>query len=237
MQFGGVLSIESDIINPYNEYKDEVKTLDNSLYNRIRICDTGSGIPENILSNIFEPFYTTKEKGKGTGLGLSTTKSIIDEYKGTIFVNSVINEGTCFTILLPWTSAAMDMPYSQQVQMINTSQKIMLVDDEAFVLEVASELLQELGNTVYTALSGSEALEVFAQNPDITLAIIDRMMPKMDGIELYKRLKVMNPELKVVIASGFKDEQELSSLKAAGLYDYITKPYRLEDLNRILTSN
>lgn len=237
MQNGGLLTIESDIINPFELYQDRWKNVENSLYNRIIIRDTGSGIPLHVLSRIFEPFYTTKEKGKGTGLGLSTTKSIIDEYKGNLLVDSQENKGSTFTILLPWSESGVEDNYTPLTTITAHSQKIMLVDDEEFVLEVAKELLQELGNTVFTAVSGEEALKLFINHPDITLAIIDRMMPKMDGIQLYNKLKALNPKLKVVIASGFKDEQELSNLKAAGLFDYITKPYRLEDLNRILTSN
>ncbi|HPK41065.1 MAG TPA: response regulator, partial [Candidatus Cloacimonadota bacterium] len=179
-------------------------------------------------------------QGKGTGLGLSITKRIIDEYNGKIIVESELNKGTTFQILLP--AAKSEPAIEDKTIIINETQitnveplHIVIVDDEEFVLEIAKELLQELGNTVYTAQSGAEALEIVKSHADIKLALIDRMMPKMDGVELFYKLKELKPDIKVVIASGFKNEEETKLLKNDGLSDYITKPYRIDEISRIIS--
>lgn len=236
MPNGGVLKIQSSVKN-FDEIDHGIKDkLTKYRYNYIVVSDSGCGIDNDLKQRIFEPFFTTKEKGKGTGLGLSTTKSIIDEYNGFIFVDSEIGVGTTFTIILPYTEFQFTNTSLTSSRTNMKSHEILIVDDEEFVLEVAKELLQELGNTVYTADSGQQAIKLYNENQNISLAIIDRMMPKMDGLQLFNELRNINPDLKIVIASGFKDDKEYQSLKNLGLYDYITKPYRLDDLNRILSS-
>jgi len=244
MPQGGVLRIESKRIHSRLLDTEVWPKLQYSQYIMIKVSDTGSGISDELKSRIFEPFFTTKEKGKGTGLGLSTTKSIIDEYNGGIQIESELNKGTTFIIILPVISS------DEQIQINKNKEKekktlfmksaqsldILIVDDEEFVLEVAKELIQEFGNNVFTAQSGFQALEILKKNPGIKLAIIDRMMPKMDGVKLFHELRKYDPNINVVIASGFKNDQEIEILKSEGLTDYITKPYRLEDLNRILSN-
>ncbi len=236
MPHGGILKIESSVKN-YDEIDFGIQDkLSKNRYNCIVVTDSGCGINNELKQKIFEPFFTTKEKGKGTGLGLSTTKSIIDEYNGFIFVDSENGKGTTFTIILPFTEFQYNNNSMINAKMDIKSHEILIVDDEEFVLEVAKELLQELGNIVHIADSGHNAIKLYKENQNISLAIIDRMMPKMDGIQLFNELKALNPELKIVIASGFKDDKEYQMLKNSGLFDYITKPYRLDDLNRILSS-
>ncbi len=240
MQKGGQLSIVSKLAFKSDLDPNRWKELQYEKYIKISIRDTGPGIPKDVIENIFDLFFTTKGKGKGTGLGLSITKRIIDEYNGKIIVESELNKGTTFQILLP--AAKSEPAIEDKTIIINETQitnveplHIVIVDDEEFVLEIAKELLQELGNTVYTAQSGAEALEIVKSHADIKLALIDRMMPKMDGVELFYKLKELKPDIKVVIASGFKNEEETKLLKNDGLSDYITKPYRIDEISRIIS--
>lgn len=244
MQDGGNLIIESSILdNLYNEQSQNIQDfiLNGELvidkkYNFIKISDTGSGIPEEIRESIFEAFFTTKEKGKGTGLGLSTTKNIIKEYKGVIYLESEINKGTTFSILLPWTQHI--EPESEQLSQISELKphNVLLVDDEEIVLDVAKDLLEELGSNVFAVSNGLDALKLLKINNSIELAIIDKMMPKMDGITLFRKIKSMRPKVKVVIASGFIQSNEVELIKKEGAFDFISKPYHLEDLIKILNN-
>ncbi len=234
MPKGGTLVITSELIDNRQEIIEDWAEAEKRSYIKLKISDTGTGIPKEILNKIFEPFFTTKEKGKGTGLGLSTTRSIIAEFKGNIIVDSEMNKGTSFTIYLPYSQTAIIHTVPEATNKPINKHTILIVDDEEFVLEVAKELLQELGNEVIIASSGKEALNLLNLNPHIDLAILDRMMPKMDGIQLFKEIRTINPELNVVIASGFIQETEIEELQKQGLYDYINKPYRMDDLQRIL---
>ncbi|MDD3500852.1 MAG: response regulator [Candidatus Cloacimonadales bacterium] len=244
MPKGGVLNIISEV-KKVNELDGNIwNDLKFNLYIMVTVSDTGAGMSQELISQIFDPFFTTKEKGKGTGLGLSTTKRIIDEYNGKINVFSEINKGTNFKILLPMandnirlnsTDNDRNKPNKLVKQQVIEPLHILVVDDEELVLEVAKELLQELGNTVYTALSGFDALNIIKDTDNIKLALIDRMMPKMDGVELFYEIKKLDPSIKVVIASGFKNEEETIILLEDGLSDYITKPYSLDELNRIIS--
>ena len=242
MPEGGSLIVESSILDSlFNETSEKINTFiaNNELamdrkYNYIKISDTGCGIPKNIHENIFEPFFTTKEKGKGTGLGLSTTKTIVKEYKGVIFLESEEGKGTSFIILLPWIKSINNqLDTMSQINDIS-SHSILLVDDEEIVLDVAKDLLEELGNKVYAVNNGTDALKILKMHTDIDIAILDRMMPKMDGLTLFRKIKVLRPEVKVIIASGFIQKAEAENIIAEGALDYISKPYHLEDLIKLL---
>ena len=234
MPMGGKLKIQTMLIRDTNQVKEKWDKIDNRFYILIVISDTGIGIPDDIQSTIFDPFFTTKEKGKGTGLGLSTTKSIVTDYKGNIFVDSKINEGTSFLLYLPWIEHYERKINSQPSITDVNSHSVLLVDDEEIVLDVAKDLLEELGSTVYAVDNGFDALKVIKTHSDIEIALIDRMMPKMDGLTLLKKIKELKPDIKVIIASGFIQESEIKDFKKFGAFDYISKPYRLEELVKIL---
>jgi PAS domain S-box-containing protein len=236
MPGGGTLTVRTSLIKDINEAKKYYAEAENKYYSLIEISDTGSGIPDDIKESIFEAFFTTKEKGKGTGLGLSTTKIIINDYKGNITLKSKLNYGTTFYIILPWIQHE---KISNITQVDNTkfqARNILLVDDEELILEIGQELLEELGNNVFVANNGFDALEVIKSHPDISLALIDRIMPKMDGITLLKKIKAMRPDITVIIASGLLQESMVQDFLENGATDCITKPYRLEELKKLLAN-
>ena len=234
MPQGGKLIIRTKLLNNFEKIKSLWPQAENRNYTCIEIVDSGPGIPEHIQELLFEPFFTTKSKEKGTGLGLSITKSIIDEYKGTITLKSKLNQGTTFFILLPWLPEIKKHEDSANREGEIQSHVVLLVDDEEIVLDIAKDLLEELGSTVYASSNGFEALKMIDDHPEITLALIDRMMPKIDGLTLLKKMKEKKPEIKVIVASGFLQENIVKEFMDNGAQDCITKPYRLEQLSNIL---
>jgi len=236
MPDGGTLTIRTKMIRDVDEIKGLWPEADNRAYSYIEITDTGSGIPESVLPSIFDAFFTTKEKNKGTGLGLATTRSIIYEYKGYITLTSKVGVGTSFYIFLPWIENVLSVTEDTAATKKTKVHNILLVDDEPVILDVATELLEEIGCTVHPTDDGYKALEMIEEFPDINLAIIDRIMPKMDGFTLLKKIKELKPEIIVVFASGFVQDSDIVEFTNHGAFTFIQKPYKLEDLIKLLNS-
>jgi len=236
MPDGGTLTIRTKFIRDVEEIAYLWAEAENRAYSYIEITDTGSGISEAHLPSIFDAFFTTKEKNKGTGLGLATTSQIVKEYNGYITLTSKVGVGTSFYIFLPWIEKLGEVEATTDTDKKNKTHNILLVDDELIILDVAKELLEELGCTVHATDDGYEALQMLKENPDITLAIIDRIMPKMDGFTLLKKIKEQKPEVKVVFASGFVQESDAIEFKNHGATKFIQKPYKLEDLVNLLNT-
>ncbi len=198
-------------------------------YMVIKIIDNGSGMDGETLNHIFEPFYTTKDEGKGTGLGLSVIHGIITAHKGMINVYSELGKGTEFKIYLPLSEKVhiKDITNSKTSENYFGNEGILLVDDEEIIRSMGTALLEDLGYTVYTADNGASALEVYKENrKKIAVVVLDVVMPIMGGMECLKKLKILNPELKVIIASGFSRSDTSSDFKKNGAEDFIDKPYR-----------
>ncbi|WP_169513299.1 ATP-binding protein [Geopsychrobacter electrodiphilus] len=185
---------------------------------RLIIEDDGCGIPPETLSKIFDPFYTTKEIGRGTGLGLATVHGIVRQSGGYIDVQSILKQGTTFSVLLP--AVEMDETFSTKTvisELIQTSGNLLLVDDLPEVLDLTSRILQEAGLTVTTAESGSAAMTIYEQMEDnLDLLVTDIGMPDINGIELAQRLREQQPELRVLYLSGYG--------QLHGQRDFVLKP-------------
>jgi len=181
-------------------------------YVHLSVADTGVGIPQEHLPHIFEPFYTTKERGKGTGLGLAMVYGIVKEHKGEITVESKVGEGTVFDIYLPVSEKkAISMSEEGEVRVPPPveGRRILVIDDEVAVLKLIKEILERSGyEVVATAdpLQGVETLE--RERHGIDLLITDMIMPKMDGGKVAKRAKEINPQIKVIAITGYRDEIE-----------------------------
>lgn len=252
MPDGGHIFIETERL-PFAELKPD--TFNEAI--QITISDTGSGIPHDQLTKIFEPFYTTKSQGKGTGLGLSSVKGTIEQHGGIINVTSNENAGATFTITLPTfreqvftkqtdpvhagaTQAASSLDGALQTQNEDTMQTspkdtILLVDDEPLVKDVCAELLTLLGYKVITAGSGKEAIDVFTQQQhDIALVIVDYMMPEMLGTEVIAALKAIKADVKVVVSSGYLADTTVAELRQTGVLEVLGKPFSTEELKHVL---
>ena len=233
MPDGGYLFINTARL-PFAEFKDE--KYGEAI--QITISDTGFGIAQDKLLQIFEPFYTTKPQGKGTGLGLSSVKGTIEQHGGVISVSSDEGKGTTFTITLPVLSPENidDTNISEPVLEKKTPNKtILLVDDEPLVNNVCSELLSLLGYSVISVNSGKDAVATYlAQGDEIDLVILDYMMPEMDGLKTFKLLKNADPNIKAIISSGYLADANVTDLKQQGILDVISKPFTLDELKQVL---
>ena len=193
----------------------------------IKITDTGCGIARENLERIFEPFFTTKEKGKGTGLGLASAYGTIKQHHGAIYVYSKVNKGTAFHIYLPLQIEKIE-EIEQKVPFKRGSGTILVVDDEPLICTTAKSILELLGYEVITAENGKIGLNKYQEHSkEIDLVILDIIMPEMDGAQCFRALKKLNPEVKVIISSGFAGEVDISSLKKEGIKAFVEKTLSL----------
>ena len=197
----------------------------------VSVADTGCGIAPETRRKIFDPFFTTKRVGKGSGLGLASAYGIIKNHQGAIDVASELGRGSTFYIYLPASTGAVQ-PDSDDVQRpAMGSETILLVDDESIVLDVGEKMLESLGYRVITAGSGEAALAAFGRQADgIDLVIMDMVMPQMGGRELFDGLKTLDPEVKVLLSSGYSIDGQASSIIARGCRGFIQKPFSVNDL-------
>jgi two-component system, cell cycle sensor histidine kinase and response regulator CckA len=202
-------------------------------YVHLSLTDIGKGMDEPTLARIFEPFFTTKAVGQGTGLGLATVYAIIKNHQGIIRVDSQPGRGTTFHIFLPVSAKAVIPEQSGEESLIRGSVTILLVDDEDSVRMVAARMLEQLGYHILAAPNGSQALEIFRrEGRRIALVILDMIMPDMGGAETYRQLQKINPEVRVLLSSGYSLDGEAQQVMAAGARGFIQKPYRLTALSR-----
>jgi CheY-like chemotaxis protein len=193
----------------------------------LAVSDTGLGMPPEVVPHIFEPFFTTKEPGKGTGLGLAQVYGIVKQHEGYISAESQEGQGTPITIYLPVLSGRQGSPSADASGEIprGYGETVLLVEDEPVVLEVCSDILQELGYRVLTATNGQQALEVCAAHKDeIVLALVDMVMPVMGGVQLFQALRELHPAVKAVMTTGYSLAEEGQQLLAQGISAWIQKP-------------
>jgi len=203
----------------------------------LTMSDTGTGIAPEHIPHLFEPFFTTKDVGKGMGLGLAQVYGLVGQHGGFIDVASEVGEGTTFTIYLPALEEEKAAgPAAAEVEFAGgQGETILLVEDEPTVLEVSKAMLERLGYRVRTATSGEEALQVYDQHQDeIALVLTDMVMPRMDGIALFKALQVRNPGVKVVMMSGYPLGEKTQEIRFAGILDWLQKPVEMAQLVEIL---
>jgi signal transduction histidine kinase len=179
----------------------------------INVSDNGCGISKEILSRIFEPFFTTKPKEKGTGLGLANVWRYIETYRGAIEVTSVPDKGSTFLLYLPLHKRIGEISKTLPMPLHTASQTILIVDDEPSVREIYSELLIDIGYTVYTNENGHDALE-FIRSGKITvdLVILDMVMPRMNGPETFRAIRAIQPAIKIILISGLANNKQLAEL-------------------------
>ncbi len=199
----------------------------------LSVKDTGSGIPPGVVDKIFEPFFTTKSAEKGTGLGLSTVYSIVRSHGGFVTVNSEVGEGTEFCVYLPALSTEAEVHLPIEVDdglHAGAGVRVLLVDDEPFILEVAQDLLESAGYSVLTAANGVEALSVFNRGgAHVDVLLTDVMMPEMDGITLIRKVRKEHPHLPIVAASGMMGEK-VRQVVEAGADAFVSKPFSVARL-------
>jgi CheY-like chemotaxis protein len=202
-------------------------------YVRISVTDTGTGIDPEIQSKIFEPFFTTKEIGRGTGLGLASAYGIVKNHDGAIDFSTEVGRGTTFYIYLPASDAVVAKPSSTTKDLTAGSETILLVDDEKVIVAVNRPMLEKLGYTVLTAEGGREAIEVFDANHDrIDMVILDMIMPDLGGGAVFDHLKSVQPDVKVLLSTGYSISGQAEEILARGCAGFIQKPFNITMLSQ-----
>jgi PAS domain S-box-containing protein len=203
----------------------------------IEIADTGTGIAESVLPRIFEPFFTTKEIGKGTGMGLSVVLGTVQQHNGSITVHSEPEKGTRFRVLLPLTDQRPTEPDPQENDPYCGAGTILIVDDEEVMRKTSQAILEHMGYEVLLAENGAEALDLYQSEAGrIDLVILDMVMPVMNGRDCFFAIRKIDPRAKIVIASGYARQEELRDLQAKGLAGTINKPFRIQELCKLIAT-
>lgn len=202
-------------------------------YVRVSITDTGAGMDKRTQRRIFEPFFTTKEMGRGTGLGLASVYGIIKNHGGYINVYSEKGEGTTFKIYLPASEKEVPGATPLPEELLKGTETLLLVDDEDIIIEVGKQMLENLGYEVLPAKSGTEAIDIYTKNRDsVDMVILDMIMPDMGGEETYHKLKAINPDIKVLLSSGYSFNEKADAILEEGCNGFIQKPFDLTKLSR-----
>jgi PAS domain S-box-containing protein len=234
MPHGGRLSLELENVTLTEEAAQLHLEARTGQFVRMRIRDSGEGILPEVLPHIFEPFFTTKEPGRGTGLGLAMVFGIIKQHQGWIECVSQRGQGTCFDVYLPRSSEKPDLkPIAAMAAMPQMgTETILLVDDEAMIRNLGRTSLARYGYRVLMAQDGAEALDVYRRNKaSIKLVVLDLTMPRMSGQEAAQKLIEINPDVRILLATGYSTEQVLDADRHR-IVGYIGKPFRPDDLAR-----
>ena len=201
-------------------------------YVKITVTDSGTGMDEKTKARIFEPFFTTKRMGRGTGLGLATVYGIIKGHHGIINVYSEPGHGTTFTVYLPASEKEVVKEKTATGKIIRGKETILLVDDEKMVMEVSKELLESLGYKVYVAGSGQEAIAVYMEKGNkIDLVILDMIMPGISGGGTFDRLMEINPQIKILLSSGYSLNGQAQEILDRGCKGFLQKPFHLSQFS------
>jgi PAS domain S-box-containing protein len=231
MPDGGELYLQTDNVT-FNEEHVRHFSGKSGNYVKISVKDTGVGMDENTLKRIFDPFFTTKDRSMGTGLGLASAYGIIKNHGGIINAHSAIGQGSTFDVYLPASSKKIVRKEHLPRKALKGSETVLLIDDEDMVIDIGGQILERLGYRALTARSGKEAIEIYRTNKNkINIVILDMIMPEMGGGETYDRLKKINPDIKVLLSSGYSINGQASEIMNRGCNGFIQKPFNMEQLS------
>ena len=235
MPDGGTLNIRTE-----NVTVDDISSYQNHLgaipgdYVSLSVADSGHGMNKEIQKHIFEPFFTSKPSGKGTGLGLATVYGIVKSHGGYIICQSEPGKGTCFKVYFPALKVGSEKDEPERKMNLDVEggdETILLVDDEMGILNIGSDILKIYGYRTFTASSGESALELYEDKKgEIDLVVLDIGMPGMGGHKCFEELLKIDPDVKVIVASGYALEGKVKEMLNAGASGFISKPYQLSEL-------
>jgi PAS domain S-box-containing protein len=229
---GGKLTIETRNITLDEEYCRMHLESKPGQYVMISVSDTGHGMSQETVQHIFEPFFTTKGEGKGTGLGLAMVYGIMKHHEGFINCKSEPGHGTTFRIYFPVVQTEVEEDLERESAIPQGgSETILLVDDEESLCDIGSQLLTRAGYTVLTATNARDALDLYGnQRGDISLVIMDLIMPEMGGKECFQELVNINPQVRVILSSGFLSDGTTEEARVFGFRGLVEKPYNMRQL-------
>ncbi|NIM18223.1 MAG: response regulator [Candidatus Aminicenantes bacterium] len=205
-------------------------------YQQLTISDTGHGMSPEILSRIFEPYFTTKREGEGIGMGLAVVHGIIKSCEGDITVYSQPGKGTTFNIFLPVTEEKEMKTVIDQTEIeLRGSEHILFIDDEPILAELGVEMLEHFGYKVKMITSSIKALEAFRAAPGkFDLVITDQTMPNMTGLQLAVKIREVRPDIPIILCTGFSESVNEENFKAQGIQAFLMKPFIKEELARVI---
>ena len=217
--------LDEDFVKPFN--------VEPGKYVKISVTDTGIGMDEATQQRIFDPFFTTREMGRGTGLGLASVYGIIKNHGGFIDVYSVKGEGATFNIHLPASEIEAKEDRKLSEELLKGTETVLLIDDEDMIIDVGSQMLETLGYEVLPARNGNEAMDIYTKEKDkIDMVVLDMIMPDMSGGETYDRLKEINPDIKVLLSSGYSINGQAKEILGRGCDGFIQKPFSMIQLSQ-----
>jgi PAS domain S-box-containing protein len=229
MPHGGVLTFSTTVVAIPGDQANPQQAA--GLHLHIRVSDTGCGMDAESLRHAFEPFFTTKGPGQGTGLGLAAVHGTVRNHRGRITVDSVVDQGTTFSLWLPLPDGAAAARPTPAPPLVRGCARIRVVDDEEMVRALASEMLSSLGHAVTTCADGEQAVTAFkASDGAFDLVVLDLVMPRMGGREAFAALRRINPQVKVILVSGYSIQGEAQGILDEGAIAFLQKPFSLAAL-------
>lgn len=234
--WGGNLTVALNKTETDHRFRQTHPEASAAAYWTLSISDTGAGMDHETITKIFDPFFTTKSQGRGSGLGLTMSYNIVKQFKGFIEVNSKKSMGTTFHIHLPLLNKkAAHAPTKKTPLIYSGIGLILVVDDDELVRKLTSEILKTAGYKVLTARDGREAVEMYRDHRDeIAAIILDMIMPVMSGKEAYLELRQLNPDVKVLLISGFRRDARVEEVLQLGVNNFLQKPFNLESMTKAL---
>jgi PAS domain S-box-containing protein len=228
---GGSISIQLKEIT-YSQDDNPADHLESGAYVMLSVSDTGTGIDPVIKDKIFDPYFTTKEKGRGTGLGLATVYGIVKAHGGDIRVYSEVGEGACFHVYLPVLEKTETIDTHEQRQTIpKGTEHILLVDDEPSIVHLEKQMLERLGYRITSFTGSKDALAAFETDPSqFDLVLTDMNMPHLNGMQLAKKLIAARPDIPIIICTGFSERTNITKIEASGIRGLLMKPVGMMDL-------
>jgi len=232
MPEGGDLYIQTENVVVDENFKRPYQ-VEPGKYVQISLTDAGVGMDKATQERIFDPFFTTKRMDRGAGLGLASVYGIIKNHGGFIDVYSEKDIGTTFKIHLPVSEKEPVKEKNVYEKVLRGTEMILFVDDDDIVIQIGKDMIESLGYEVWTAKNGKEAIEICKKNMDkIDMVMLDIIMPVMDGGETYDKLKGINPDIKVLLSSGYGINGQATEILNRGCNGFIQKPFDMKTLSK-----
>ncbi len=234
LEKGGTLTITLERTEISSDFADwhEIKR---GMYVKLGITDTGCGMTQEVVDHIFEPFFTTKSPGQGTGMGLSVVHGSVKSHNGTIAVQSEPGEGTTIEVFLPEIEEPTVPEMSASDSVLQGQEAVLLVDDEQILVDMLHQKLTRIGYHVTATTDSKKALDYFRERPDqFDLVITDQTMPNISGSELAKEIMTLNPNVPIILITGYSETLSPEQARRMGIRDYIIKPVEFSQLGKLI---
>jgi len=232
---GGILGVRLINIELNEEDVSIYPDIQPGSFLKLSVSDTGDGLSDDVMDRMFDPYYTTKEKGAGTGLGLSIVHGIVKAHNGFITVESVMGKGSVFNVFFPRADGDIELQEKEPEDIPTGFERILFIDDEQALVDVGKQMLKHLGYQVTTRTNSVEALSLFQSDPFLfDLVITDMTMPELTGDKLSEKLMKIRPNIPIILCTGHSDDITEDDAKKLGIKAFVMKPYLISDLAKMV---